>query len=125
MDTMSSKAPSPICKCLSIIKQIMKDNSPALDYDYRQLEWAAPAVSSGVGARRQLALTCWMAGGDTIVNGDDTDNDDATNHVFFDSIQRLNGDGQHAVALSTVRNELSVWNFETGQCVKGNQLKKY
>jgi hypothetical protein len=40
--------------------------------------------------------------------------------ICISAIYRLNsGEKHHAAALSAVRDELSLWNFKTGQCDKG------
>lgn len=93
--------------------------APAIDSDYRQLVGqligrGAPQVDVIAELYRNPLVICFLPNQE-ISPADSTDT-----NVGISAIYRLNSDEHHhAAALSAVRDELSLWDFTTGQCVKG------
>lgn len=92
--------------------------APAIDYDYRQLTSqliGCGAPQSGIFEElcRKPLVTCLLPSHHLASSESEKD-------VCISAIYRLNsGERHHAAALSAVRDELTLWNFKTGQCDKG------
>ena len=93
--------------------------TPALDYDYRQLTSQligreAPQTGLFEKLCDKPLVACLLPGGNV------TQTDTSEKDVCISAIYRLNSNEHHyAAALSAVRDELSLWDFSTGQCDKG------
>uniref|UniRef100_A0A0P5L1U9 Leucine-rich repeat and WD repeat-containing n=1 Tax=Daphnia magna TaxID=35525 RepID=A0A0P5L1U9_9CRUS len=91
--------------------------APAIDYDYRQLTSqliGCGAPQSGIFEElcRKPLVTCLLPSHHLASSESEKD-------VCISAIYRLNsGERHHAAALSAVRDELTLWNFKTGQCDK-------
>ena len=95
--------------------------APTIDCDYRQL--ASQLVGQGAprtGLMEELCnkplVPCFLPNCQQTCASDSTDR-----NICISAIFRLNSDEHHhAAALSAVSDELSLWDFTTGKCVKGN-----
>ena len=116
-------------------------SAPALNYDYRQLYGQLEGrTRSGNGATlaglqtwlehcRNPLIPCLLPtqqclNGHLSVRGGEQD--PATcDQIYFSAIHRLVGEPDQAAALSTVRDEMSLWDFGSGSCDKGSVLCRY
>lgn len=129
---------------LESLRRVLINSAPALDYDYRQLYGQLTAAATSATAESSLSLwlePCQTPLIDSFVPGAAASLDDsaieaaaagplaaesqaavesaADQQVVFSAIHRLVGDDDQAAVLSTARDEMSLWNFRTGQCTKG------
>lgn len=100
-------------------QQWMSLLAPAIDYDYRQV--ASQLIGRGApqtGIFEKLCRNPLVAS--LLPSQDLAPSDSSEKDICISAIYRLNsGERHHAAALSAVRDELSLWNFKTGQCDKG------
>lgn len=106
------------CRSESLKEWLVKI-SPAIDYDYRQL--ASQLISRGApqtGLFEELCRTPLVAC--LLPSSHVAQTDSTEKEICISAIFRLSSDERHhAAALSAVRDELSLWDFNTGQCDKG------
>lgn len=100
-------------------QQWMSLLAPAIDYDYRQV--TSQLIGRGApqtGIFEKLCRNPLVAS--LLPSQDLAPSDSSEKDICISAIYRLNsGERHHAAALSAVRDELSLWNFKTGQCDKG------
>ncbi len=111
-------------------------SAPALNYDYRQLYGQLEGRTRSSGGATLAGLQTWLeqcrnplipclVPTQQCLNGHlsvgEGEQDPATcDQVFFSAIHRLVGEPDQAAALSTVRDEMSLWDFRSGSCDKGS-----
>lgn len=111
------------------VKEWMALIVPAIDYDYRQL--ASQLIGRGVvpqtGLLEELCrnpLVACLVPSCPSCPVQPTEASDSD--ICISAIYRLNSDERHhAAALSAVCDELSLWDFNTGQCDKGTATPKF
>lgn len=118
-----------------VVQHTMSLIAPAIDYDYRQLASQSigrriPPTTTGLleellsGTR---LVACLVPNSMTEPSTTDADADaDSDKEISISAIYRLNSDERHhAAALSAVRDELTLWDFSTGQCHKGITIDRH
>ena len=113
---------------LQFIKQLLAVSAAALDYDYRQL---SPQIVGRVGSDKEwvsqyqkCSVPC-LVPSDICLRpvaqaGDELERDgaDERKEIYISAVYRLTS-SQHAVALSAFHDEMTLWDFGTGQRHKG------
>ena len=112
---------------LQCIKDLLSASAPALDYDHRQLmgqingrmNAAAPnnavLLQEWLNQYRNVAVTCLVPTRVFLPATEDGSEDGAGagGSGVISAIYRLSSD-HHAAALSSVKNEMTLWDFRTG-----------
>lgn len=128
---------------LQCIKEVLILSGPALDYDYRQLIGQITGrmatknsvlLQEWLNQCRNVAITCLIPNPgvflhqrqSTISAGSSEPNGPTgteSKETCISAIYRLASD-HHAAALSTVKDEMTLWDFRTGHRDKGTNLKR-
>ena len=101
------------------LQQLLVLSAAALDYDFRQLGGQLSGRGSSLPGKISL-VPCLMPSGPCLASSADQ-----SAEVCISAIYRLSdGEQYRAAALSAVKDEMSLWDFSTGQCDKGTRLAR-